>query len=98
SAFYIGGFFRWLLAGETTLQRRFTGDVKPPSGVTIALQWSLGAEVRRIDTFEDPTKNELGVARVMPFGQVIKFGELVVNTKPQGKSIAHQTSILDADL
>jgi hypothetical protein len=103
--FYIGGFFRCFLGNEHTLKRRFTGDIKPPKGVTVSLQWSGGqnagtgfGEVRRIDTFEDPTNNAFGVARVMPFGQVIRFGDLQVNNVPQGQSIPHQTSIIDADL
>jgi subtilisin family serine protease len=105
SKFYIGGFFRWQLRDEFAFKRRFTGDDKPPGKITTAIQWSGGVqaalrlgEVRRIDTFEDPAKNEFGVARVTPFGNIITFGELEVNGVPQGKSIPYQTSILDADL
>ena len=105
STFYVGGFFRCFVGGEHTLKRRFTGDIKAPAGITVALQWSGGTnaalglgEVRRLDTFENATNNEFGLARVMPFGSVITFGDLQVNGVPQGPSVPHQTSIIHADL
>jgi hypothetical protein len=105
SNFYVGGFFIWQLNGEHDLKRRYTGDEKPPKDVTVALQWSGGTEaalglgeVLRIDTFENPTKNEFGLARAMPFGSVLRFGDLHVNGAAQGKSVPYQTSIIDANL
>ncbi|HVE70038.1 MAG TPA: hypothetical protein VNI54_01620 [Thermoanaerobaculia bacterium] len=99
SRFYIGGFFRWLLAGEAQLQDRFTGDEAPPAGITPSLQWSFGDELRRVDTFEQSPDNELGQERdTASYADVIRFGNLEVNSKAQGKHVPHQTRILDVNL
>jgi hypothetical protein len=99
SEFYIGGFFRWLFTGEASFEDRFTGVAAPPAGVKTALQYSFGDEVRRVDTFEDSSNNELGQTRkVEPYAKVIPFGDVEVNGIAEGKNVAHQTRILDANL
>jgi len=95
---YVGGFFRWILGGEAQLQDRFTGDEAAPAGVKASLQWSFGDELLRIDTFESPD-NELGQSRdTAPYADVIRFGDLEVNSKAQGKHVPHQTRIVDVSL
>jgi hypothetical protein len=99
SKFYVGGFFRWQFTGEASFEDRFTGAIPPPVGVTTSIQYSFGDEVRRVDTFETPGTNELGEIRaVEPYAEVIPFGNVKVNGVAEGENVAHQTTILDADL
>lgn len=100
--FYIGGFFRFTLNGDGTLYRRFTRDVKPPSGVTVALQYSY-AQKRMIDNFEGP-QNQTGVARTLTIGTVGPLKDLAVqlpgttSATPQGTHVPHATGVVRADV
>lgn len=100
--FYIGGFFRFTLGGDTALYRRFTRDAKPPSGLTVALQYSHAQE-RMIDNFEGP-QNQTGVARTLAIGTVGPLKDLAVqlpgttSATPQGAHVPHATGVVRADV
>lgn len=100
--FYVAGFFRFKLGGESALIRRFTRDVSPPSGVTVALQWSMSIK-RGIDTFERAT-NEFGEARTLSLGDVIQLKDLTVRldssttATSEGAHIPHVTKVAHIDL
>ncbi|KUH83210.1 MULTISPECIES: alpha/beta hydrolase [unclassified Mycobacterium] len=100
--FYIAGFFRNRLGGESALHRRFTRDQKPPAGITVALQYSFGQK-KVLDSFEGP-QNELGVARNMAIGTVTPLKDLAVKPAgapapiPQGRHIPHVTGVAHADV
>ncbi|MGZ8822283.1 MAG: hypothetical protein ACXWX1_13305, partial [Aeromicrobium sp.] len=100
--FYIGGLFRLKLGGDAALHRRFTRDEKPPSGLTVALQYSHGTK-RVIDNFEGP-QNEFGVARTVAIGAVGPLKDLAVKldgaatATPVGKHVPHATRVAHADV
>jgi hypothetical protein len=67
---FIGGFFDLILNSNAVEQPRFRGEIKSPTGASVAHQWHFASATEAIDNFTSTSASDLGV-RTLPAGAAV---------------------------
>lgn len=97
---FIGEFMLQLL-GPNSYRDFFVGKRSNSGGTNVAMQWSFGSDVARIEDFENPSPiptRQIFNAFIDPIADIIKAGGTTTPPQTLESETNHETSVLYPDI